>query len=355
MKPPLPGESACGFGRRTTAGSAIRCPGRQPAPGLNGAVAAAPLAAALGEARARYMPDGRCCSGLAGGNRSHGAFARGRREGDATADHCTVSGQDAGTLLRPWQWIAALTLAAGLHAGLALMLVQQTDEVGAEAPGLGGLEIALGPAGGAPGTRERPTAASKAAEAAPIADTPPETPAPASPQAVRSARPPLPEPVRTAPAPISLPTTEPAAISTAQLEDSPAPSVAGVGGRAGAAESSEAGTRQDNASAGGLAGAEADYVTVLLAWLERHKKYPQRARARRQEGVMRLFIAIGRNGQVLEGRVEQSSGHPLLDRAALDMLARAKPLPPLFGNIPGERFEVIVPVHFFLARGQPRR
>ena len=127
-----------------------------------------------------------------------------------------------------------------------------------------------------------------------------------------------------------------------------AASTAGADGRAGAAEGDAGGASSDDWTAGGFAGARADYATVLLAWLEQHKEYPRRAQARRQEGVVRLFIAVGRDGTVLEARIEQSAGHKLLDQAALDMLKRAAPLPHPPDTLPGDRVEIVVPVHFFL-------
>ena len=121
-------------------------------------------------------------------------------------------------------------------------------------------------------------------------------------------------------------------------------------GRAGAAEGDAGSAASDNQTAGGLVGARTDYASRLLAWLEQHKEYPRRAQARRQEGVVRLFIVVGQDGTVLNARIEQSAGHELLDQAALDMLKRAAPLPPPPDTIPGDRLEIMVPVHFYMKR-----
>lgn len=262
-------------------------------------------------------------------------------------------------------WITALTAAVALHAGVALVLLWPHADPGAEAPGLGGIEIALGPAGGAPGGIE--SAASEQTEQPETAmviplETTPVDPARNVPEPIIDAVPePAPEQEETQS------TAEPVADAAAAPEDSvaiaaaPAPrlkpptqsvaaaaSTVGTDGRAGAAEGDAGSTPSDDQTAGGLAGARADYATVLLAWLEQYKEYPRRAQARRQEGVVRLFIAVGRDGTVLEARIERSAGHPLLDQAALDMLKRAAPLPPPPDTIPGDRIEIIVPVHFFL-------
>ena len=260
-----------------------------------------------------------------------------------------------------WQWMAALAAAAALHLGLALAVFWRGAEDGAEAPGFGGIEIALGAPGGAPGGEERPaqdvldTAETDMAESADlpvqehITERPPEfvQPETARPVAESAPQPPPEETVAIealAP-PSSSHVAEPVA-SPASL-----PSLAGAEGRAGAAASPDAGSRVHDASAGGIAGAKADYAAILLAWLEQHKEYPRRARARRQEGVVRLFIAVDRQGEVREAYVEDSVGHVLLERAALDMLERARPLPPLPDDIQGERLELVVPVHFYINRG----
>ena len=97
-----------------------------------------------------------------------------------------------------------------------------------------------------------------------------------------------------------------------------------------------------------MSGAEADYAARVLAWLERHKEYPRRARTRREEGIVMLYFVIDRQGRMLESRVEESSGRALLDRAALDMLQRATPLPALPEDMPQARVEMLVPVQFFI-------
>ena len=301
--------------------------------------------------------------GLASSDCRLGEMHSNRHAAAVTASHPDKPVRGAIMPLNPSQWTAALTLAVSLHVALGLVLVRHTAEIGAQAPGLGGLEIALGPAGGAAAAQQYTEAVSAVAEAQTVEISPalPEPQAQATPHPFQL----QPVPDSTTNPPVEddnkmidkyrLPTTSKTtlaktsiALPTAKHKQSS--TSASAGGRAGAAQSVEAGTHRDDTSAGGLAGIEADYATILLAWLERHKKYPHAARTRRQEGVARLMIAIGRNGEVLEGRIEQSTGHPLLDRATLDMLARAEPLPPLPPAIAGERFDVVVPVHFVFRR-----
>nr|WP_255522833.1 energy transducer TonB [Rugamonas sp. CCM 8940] len=83
----------------------------------------------------------------------------------------------------------------------------------------------------------------------------------------------------------------------------------------------------------------------VLARMERFRRYPTAARARGEEGVVTLRCRVNRDGQVLSATIEHSSGHPLLDQAALETLQRAAPLP----RIPDERpaqLDLSIPVQF---------
>jgi len=85
----------------------------------------------------------------------------------------------------------------------------------------------------------------------------------------------------------------------------------------------------------------------LLAHLERRKRYPAEARARRLQGVAHVRFTMDRQGRVLSAALEHSSGHAALDREALALLQRAQPLPPPPAETPGERITLTVPVEFF--------
>lgn len=95
---------------------------------------------------------------------------------------------------------------------------------------------------------------------------------------------------------------------------------------------------------------QATYFSKLLAWLDRHKHYPRTARQNRVEGVVHLHFVMDRSGKVLNFRLEQSAGAEILDAAALDMIRRADPLPPLPREMTEQRLELVVPVEFFLRK-----
>lgn len=52
--------------------------------------------------------------------------------------------------------------------------------------------------------------------------------------------------------------------------------------------------------------------------------YPEAARADRLEGVVVCSVTVGKNGRTSDPEVERSSGHAILDRAALDALKKAR-------------------------------
>ena len=95
----------------------------------------------------------------------------------------------------------------------------------------------------------------------------------------------------------------------------------------------------------------ATWQAQLLAWLERHKRYPRVAQEQRQQGVASLRFALDRQGRVLSFRLDKSSGFTLLDEEVLELIQRAQPVPAPPPEIPGDRIEVAVPVAFMLKKG----
>ena len=87
---------------------------------------------------------------------------------------------------------------------------------------------------------------------------------------------------------------------------------------------------------------------LLIGHLERHKRYPRSAQARRQEGVAQVRFVIDREGKVLSVRLEKSSGHEVLDAETVAMVERASPLPAPPPELARDRFELVVPVQFFI-------
>ncbi|RMF20170.1 MAG: energy transducer TonB [Deltaproteobacteria bacterium] len=92
--------------------------------------------------------------------------------------------------------------------------------------------------------------------------------------------------------------------------------------------------------------ARAAYEQLLAGWIDRYKTYPAFARRRREQGTGAVRVRIARSGRLIEERLDQSTRHPALDRAALEAVRRAAPFPPLPEQLDGEEREFLVPFVF---------
>ncbi|SDH22224.1 energy transducer TonB [Roseospirillum parvum] len=95
-------------------------------------------------------------------------------------------------------------------------------------------------------------------------------------------------------------------------------------------------------------GAVDDYAARLIAWLEAHKRYPRKARLRRQEGTALVRVVIDRQGRVLSRDLGHGSGHASLDAAALELIDRAQPLPAVPAHLGGHQLSLSVPIRYHL-------
>ncbi|MCP1469619.1 protein TonB [Sphingobium sp. OAS761] len=93
--------------------------------------------------------------------------------------------------------------------------------------------------------------------------------------------------------------------------------------------------------------AKATWEALVLAHLEKYRRYPARARAARQQGVTRIRFTMNRAGRILSAEIARKSGFFALDQAALGTLRRAEPLPAIPEGMPDE-VELTVPVEFFI-------
>jgi protein TonB len=94
--------------------------------------------------------------------------------------------------------------------------------------------------------------------------------------------------------------------------------------------------------------AVAAWQGTLLAHLARHKRYPRTSQDRGDQGVVHLRFTMTRQGRVLAQRIERTSGHAPLDAEALDLIQRAQPLPAPPADMPGEQFDLLIPIQFSL-------
>jgi len=156
-------------------------------------------------------------------------------------------------------------------------------------------------------------------------ETPPEVlpPPPEQPAEKKVEDKPPPKPVRAKkkPAPRTTPTA-----SAPTRADAPASSQFGVSAEASRAQTS--------------------WRDLLVAHLQRHKRYPAGAQSRGEQGTVVLSFSMDRNGHVLSRSVARSSGVPELDQEVLAMIQRAQPLPAFPPAMPQARMSLTVPIRF---------
>jgi protein TonB len=198
----------------------------------------------------------------------------------------------------------ALLVSLLLHALVGAALWQWTQQW-QPAPESPVLQVRLRAGGGKPAT---PVMADQPpAPAAPVAATP----APPRPPAPKPA--PLPpEPAKTA----TLPAPAPVVASHEPEPILPTPT--------SPADTEQAGTSVLTPPVDPLV----NTATVrVLEWLSQHRRYPGPARRAKLQGTVEIIVVLMPDGRLVDQRIAQSSGHAILDKAALDLLRRASPVP----------------------------
>lgn len=90
------------------------------------------------------------------------------------------------------------------------------------------------------------------------------------------------------------------------------------------------------------------YFSQLKRWLDQNKRYPVAAKKQKQQGVAVVTFTIDRRGQLLSSRIHRSSGHAVLDEAALALLARAAPMPRLPEGMTMPTLTLTLPIDYSL-------
>lgn len=280
---------------------------------------------------------------------------------------------------RRWSLAASLAFHAALALGLLLLTLWPhklpeekvlTVTLVTEGPGAAGASGGeQGGGGAATNSAPAPTPPAEAASPAPPpepapAPTPPtpsppprlaEAPAPEPPPPPPPRRkPPPPRRLARAPTPApSAPPTPPTLPAPQQLATAPAtqptPGEPGTGSGPGGATglgSGEEGAGHGAVGEGPIEGPGDDYLDRLRRWLNKYKRYPDQAKKDKEQGHLVVAFTILRDGTVVDPRIEHSSGFPLLDQAALNMLHDASPVPPLPERYRASRLAVVLPVEF---------
>ncbi len=98
-----------------------------------------------------------------------------------------------------------------------------------------------------------------------------------------------------------------------------------------------------------------DFQRALQRHLLRQLMYPAQARARKEEGVVYVRVAMSRAGHVISAKVQDASDYPQLNAEAIAVVQRAQPLPLPPPAVTGEPVDLIIPVTFNLRGGRGGR
>jgi protein TonB len=90
------------------------------------------------------------------------------------------------------------------------------------------------------------------------------------------------------------------------------------------------------------------YLQRLMAQLAKHKTYPPELKKQRLDGTVQVGFRIAADGTISQVRVVTSSGHRLLDDAAMAMVRNASPVPAIPSSLQRQAMTLVVPVSYTL-------
>ena len=101
---------------------------------------------------------------------------------------------------------------------------------------------------------------------------------------------------------------------------------------------------------GQVKAAHGEKTVTLCGWVDRRRDLGGLifVHLRDREGVVQVGLRVEANGQLSRLRLIASSGHALLDRAALLSLGRVEPLTDSIGWLNGRQIDMILPVRYQL-------
>jgi periplasmic protein TonB len=111
------------------------------------------------------------------------------------------------------------------------------------------------------------------------------------------------------------------------------------------------GAREANAAAAPNIGIGKDKLAVTAKWMDQlsayfklHKRYPKTENVRATKVVVN--VVLNRLGHILSAAVAETSGDPLYDEAAMDMVRRSDPVPRPPAALTDDTFSYNLPVDF---------
>ena len=163
-------------------------------------------------------------------------------------------------------------------------------------------------------------------------------------------------PTEAPPTEAATPPIEPVLAQTAQTAPTGSPSIHNNGHRTApqtatrpqTGTGSHAGTAHGTATAPNEAAIWNAYARQLSAHFKRFKKYPPMAQRLKLTGTAWVRIELQRDGTILDAQIDASSGHDILDKAALQAARSAQPLPPFPPQIAAKTRKIRIPYQFSL-------
>ena len=93
---------------------------------------------------------------------------------------------------------------------------------------------------------------------------------------------------------------------------------------------------------------KSDYIEYVKRTLDRNKTYPERALRYEEEGNVMITFQILKTGALTELRIKSSSGFPILDRQAMQIVKKSSPFKNFPPNFTENLLTIEVPMEFKL-------
>ncbi len=95
----------------------------------------------------------------------------------------------------------------------------------------------------------------------------------------------------------------------------------------------------------GDGGARNDYLSRVYRHIDPYRDYPAGRPRGRQHGRVVTRVTINRAGELVDIRLDRSSGWPLIDNAEMAAIRRAVPLPPVPDGMRGDPVVLVLPMN----------
>jgi TonB family protein len=90
------------------------------------------------------------------------------------------------------------------------------------------------------------------------------------------------------------------------------------------------------------------YLALVKGILEANKRYPRRALEHGDQGVVVLWFVLDRYGQVINYRIERSSGSAILDGEVVRLIKKVQKFPMMPDATVKDSQEITMPIRFVL-------